>query len=176
MRALIFFALIFKFQTVISQEILTVEKTAKDMYISSKQWVATNFNSANSVIQVDIPNEKLLVKGLKKTIVYSTINNKSMPVDYAFDIIITLDFKENKCRINVQSSEVFQDLSPERVSEYVDSLIKATPGGGMLGKKFREEMKSNTISLHKQKEEIVKKEVDSILKSLRSAITKSDVW
>jgi len=164
------------FKAAYSQEILTVEKSAKDMYVSSKQWVATNFTSANSVIQVDVPSEKLLIKGVKKTIIYSTINNRNTPVDYVFDLIIMLDFKENKCRVNVQSSETFPPLSPERVSEYVDSVIKATPGGGMLGKKFREEMKINTISMYKQKEEAVRNELEAIRVSLKNNLNKSDNW
>lgn len=176
LRNVILLILIFNFQPIYPQEILTVEKSAKDMYISSKQWVATNFNSANSVIQVDIPSEKLLIKGVKKTIIYSTINGRSTPVDYIFDLIITLDFKENKCRVNVQSSETFSPLTPESVSEYVDSLIKATPGGGMLGKKFREEMKMNTISMYKQKEEAVRNELEAIRVSIKNNLNKSDNW
>ena len=161
-----------------SQEIVTNELKASEMYPKMKEWVAMNFKSANSVIQVDIPNEKLVIKGIKKDILYSKFNNKSIPTDWSFDIVITLDFKDNKYRYNVETitSEEIWEMNDDEANRYVDSVVKNTPGGGLIGKKTKDDMKFNIISINQQKKEKLKLEKDKIIESIKKTMAKKDEW
>lgn len=161
-----------------SQEIVTNEFKASEMYPKMKEWVALNFKSANSVIQVDLPNEKLVIKGIKKEVLYSKFNNKSIPTDWSFDLLITIDFKDNKYRFNVETitSEEIWDMNEDDANKYVDSVVKNTPGGGLIGKKIKDDMKLNIISINQQKKEKLKTEKDKIIQSIKSTISKKDEW
>ena len=58
---------------------------AETLYSNAKIWVANNFGSANSVIQTDIPNTSLVLKGILEEDSYTT-----------YKFTLTLQFKDGR--------------------------------------------------------------------------------
>jgi len=160
-----------------SQEVIVTNQKSSEMYSKAKSWVAVNFKSANDVIQADIPNEKIIVKGISKNTLISKYGDKDIPFPWELGIVVTFDIKEGKYRYSVETSESPIDiLSDERAEYMVDSVLKVTPGGGMIGKKGRESMKVNMINIQDQKNKVIKGNIESTASSIKSFMLKNDNW
>jgi hypothetical protein len=160
-----------------SQEVVTTNQKASEMYVKAKSWIALNFKSANDVIQADIPNEKIIAKGISKNYLTSKYGNQIINIPYDMGIIVTFDIKEGKYRYNVQTTESLAEVPTEgRAEAMVDSIIKVTPGGGLIGKKTREAMKLNMTDLQLQKNNIISKEIEITSLSIKEYMLKKDNW
>jgi hypothetical protein len=169
-----FFALSF---SLFSQEVITTNQKASEMYVRAKSWIALNFKSANDVIQADITNEKIIAKGVSKNYITTKYGNQIINVPYDIGIIVTFDIKEGKYRYNVQTTESTAEVpTPERAEAMVDSIIRVTPGGGLIGKKGREAMKLNMTDLQSQKNNIINKEIETTSLSIKEYMAKKDNW
>lgn len=59
--------------------------TASTLYGNAKIWIANNFGSAKNVIQTDVPNSSIVIKGI--------IDEDT---DVTYDFTLTLQFKDGK--------------------------------------------------------------------------------
>ncbi len=79
------------------QDVIQVDKTSDEIYSNLKSWIATTFNSANDVIQLDdVTNKKIIIKGIS-TFAYKrmvTINGKVF-------FTLTLEAKDNRFRYTI---------------------------------------------------------------------------
>lgn len=112
-----------------SQEVITTNQKASEMYSNAKSWIALNFKSANDVIQADIPNQKIIAKGISKNFITAKYGNQVTNVPYDMGIIVTFDIKDGKYRYTIETTESIAEVpSDERAEIMADSIIKATPG------------------------------------------------
>ncbi len=152
---------------------------ANQIYNKSKEWFFISFKSAKSVIDVDVQNEKLMGKGIA-TISYTQKSGKYVvPVNIPFDINISIDIKDGKFRYKIDTKLEYYDESTalERSNTIVDSVLKATPGSSLLGKKMREDMKENTRLGIVEKARQIKENIESLERSLKKHINSTtDNW
>ena len=151
---------------------------SEQIYRQSKEWFFNYFKSAKAVIDVDVPNEKLMGKG-NNTIKYYLKNNPYL-IQIPMDIIITIDIKDEKYRYNIETTMGYttDELgATQKANNMIDSVMKVTPGSFLLGKKFREEMKENTLySIHETNKQI-KETIDGLEVILKGSIKeKKDNW
>lgn len=150
------------------------------IYKQTKEWFFNTFKSAKAVIDVDIPNEKIMGKGIGTISYVQKISNISVPTKILMDIIITIDIKDGKYRYNIETPYYYfsnENLAIERSDKIMDSVWKVTPGSWVVSKKMKEEMKENTLkSIHEQNTQ-VKSTIDELEIILKNSIKeKKDNW
>lgn len=102
------------------QGILPVEnKTSSAIYANIKSWVATRYNSANDVIQLDDKeNGKLIVKAISP-FHYGVMGIR---IDSKCFYTLTIDTKENKFRYTIDMTEV--EVGTDHQSAYKQLIEK----------------------------------------------------
>ena len=99
--------------------VIIQEKSANDIYAGVKLWVASNFKSANDVIQLDDKeNGIMVVKG--NSIVYFTFVGKKYPARVHFTLKI--EVKDNKFRYTFLVTDVV-DESGNRPISFMNSMV-----------------------------------------------------
>ena len=91
--------------------------TAESLYNNAKIWIANNFGSAKSVIQTDIPNSSIVIKGVLKEDGFTTYN-----------FTLTLQFKDNRYKY-ILTDLVYHFMSVENPVEeqpFMKSCIETT--------------------------------------------------
>ena len=95
----------------------TNKLTAESLYSNAKIWIANNFGSAKSVIQTDISNSSLVVKGILKIDGYTTYN-----------FTLTLQFKDYRYKYTL-TDIVYHFMSVEHPAEeqpFMISCVEST--------------------------------------------------
>lgn len=160
-------------------DIINSDLSSKELYIKAKEWFAINFKSSNDVIQLDVPNEKIIGKGIsQKTTIQQIVSGYNINSDYSIPLLITIDIKENKYRYKIETTEKVMVIDEARFRKTQDSIISKTPGGWVIGKKMKEEGVKTAVSLASQKNEFIKNEISSLKNSLLTFLAKknSDNW
>ena len=159
-------------------EVVTSSLNNTELYNKAKEWIALNFKSANNVIQADIPNEKIIVKGISNNTIHQEINNTTFNTPYPIDLTITFDFKNLKYKYKIESKITINDTSYSHISNVMDSIWNVTPGSGLVGKKMREKVKKNQISVTLQQNTILQNEIQNTASSIKSGMIKKkeDNW
>ena len=153
---------------------------SSQIYNQSKEWFFTNFKSAKAVIEVDVINEKLMGKATT-IIAYNTKSGKYIvPIQKPMDLNITIDIKEGKYRYNIETQFKYyneEEITIEMTSNYIDSILKITPGSGIIGNKGRQELKETTrLNLIEESKQI-RDRINGLEQILKSSIKiNNDNW
>jgi hypothetical protein len=148
------------------------------LYNKAKEWIALNFKSAKNVIQADIPNEKIIVKGISNYTINQEVNKRSFSSPFPINVIITFDFKDLKYKYKVETTELLNDTSEMAMTKWNDSIWNVTPGSGLVGNKMREKIKLNEKNTRIQKNSFIRTEISSTVSSIKNEMIKKkeDNW
>ncbi len=153
---------------------------SEQIYPQVKEWFFTMFKSAKAVIEVDVPNQKVMGKGNTYINLESKMGKQIIPFQVPMDIIINVDIKDGKYRYNIETTMGYTtnpESAVQRAEYLTDSILKVTPGSYLLGKKFREDMKENTYNTVIQTTTQIKQTIDGLELLLKSSIKeKKDNW
>lgn len=102
------------------QGVINIEnKSADNLYSTIKAWIATNYNSANNVIQLDDKeNHKLILKGENPFVYKSLMGGLEGKGFYT----LTIDAKDNRFRYTLNFTEV--EVGTAHQSAYKELIEK----------------------------------------------------
>ena len=99
--------------------VFTTTKDVGHVYSKAKEWIATNFNSANDVVQLDTSN-KIIVKGK----IPFKVRSKGYNIDYIGDMTLTISIKEGRYKVDIDLiGEVYNTSYPQNKTPWAEDVV-----------------------------------------------------